>query len=443
MDKPRRNLLMDFDAESDRELEYADRSRIVRRQMELLRAHLAYVAMASPWYRRVFAESGFDPSLVREPGDLTLALTTSKSDLTEHNADFRAAPIEEIVDVCLTSATTGARPTMLEQTASDLARLAYNEQMAFGLAGIRAGDTLLVGAALDRCFMAGLAYFMGGVRLGARCVRMGAGSAAQYWQLVETTRPTAIVSVPSLMCRVAEHALESGGDPSRMGVSRLVAIGEPTRGQDMELLPVGRRLEALWGAPLYSTYASTEIATTFCECSERRGGHVRPELVFVELLDEAGRPVGDGKLGEVVVTPLGVRGMPLVRFRTGDITYMLSDVCACGRQTPRLGPVLGRKNQMLKYRGTTVFPQALLAPLEGRQDVSGAFVEAHRFPDGTDRVVVCVCVRDGAARPEALSEAIRASARVTPEIRLVDETELNERVYGGDKRKRTVFFDLR
>ena len=350
-------LLADCDAMCDRETEFALREEIEAMQLRRLREHLAYAGEHSPFYRERFAQAGFHAEDVRTLGDLAAAPTTSKSDLTERNADFLAASREDIVDVCLTSATSGPHATVLEQTVSDLARLAYNEQMAFAMTGIGATDTLLVGAALDRCFMAGLAYFMGGVRLGARCVRMGAGSPAQYWQLVETTRPTAIVSVPSLMCKVAEHALEMGADPASVGVRRLLAIGEPTRGGDMELLPVARRLQELWGAPLHSTYASTEIATTFCECEARRGGHLRPELIVLELLGESGGPVASGEMGEVVVTPLGVRGMPLVRFRTGDISFLIDEPCACGRTTPRIGPVVGAQEPDAQVQGHDGFSQ--------------------------------------------------------------------------------------
>lgn len=434
-------LLADCDAQRDVDLEWADPERIAEVQLERLRAHLTYAIERSPWYGRALA--GLDPRDLRDLASLADLPTTEKSDLTGANEAFRAAAPEDIVDVCLTSATTGDRPTVLDQTAEDLARLAYNEQTAFATAGLGESDCLLVGAALDRCFMAGLAYFMGGLRLGARCVRMGAGSPAQYWQTLRATSPSAVVSVPSLMRKVAEHAMESGEEPANAGVDRLIAIGEPTRGADMELLPGARRLEELWGAPVYSTYASTEIATTFCECETRRGGHLRPELIVAETIGEDGRTVAPGRPGEVIVTPLGVRGMPLVRFRTGDISFRIEEPCPCGRRTWRLGPVIGRRNQMLKYRGTTVFPQTLLAPLEGHPGVAGAYVEAHRYGDGTDRVVVCVSVRDASLDASALGDLVRASARVAPEVRLIDEMELNARVYGSGKRKRTVFFDLR
>ena len=256
------------------------------------------------------------------------------------------------------------------------------------MAGISSSDILLICAALDRCFMAGMAYFLGGVRLSAAVVRGGAGSAAQHWELVRRTGATAIVGVPSLIHKIGEFALEQKENPAASNVQKLIAIGEPTRDKSLSLLPISRELETMWDAPVFSTYASSEMATTFCECEARVGGHVRPELIVVEILDDKSRSVPQGDAGEVVVTPLGVTGMPLIRFRTGDISHMETSQCPCGRTTPRLAPVSGRKNQMLKYKGTTIFPNAIISALEGDSRFQGGYVEARRNPAGTDRVIL-------------------------------------------------------
>jgi phenylacetate-CoA ligase len=439
--------------------------RIAETQARLLSEHLRYAAEHSPFYRARFREHGIDPEFIRSIADLARIPCTGKSDLSAHNPEFLAAPENEIADVCLTSASTSGAPCALLQTAADLARLAYNEEAAFGMLGIGPGDTMLMCAAIDRCFMAGLAYFMGGVKRGARLVRAGSGSAAQQWQMLKTCGANVMVGVPSLMRHIGEYARENGEDPARAGIRTLVAIGEPTRGRGLDLLPAARQAEETWGAKIFSTYASTEIATSFCECRERCGGHLRPELIVVEIVDDTGASLSVGQEGEIVVTPLGVRGMPLVRFRTGDVSFLIEEPCACGRRTPRLAPILGRKNQMLKFKGTTVFPNAVVAAVEGLPEVGGAYIEAHRNPDGTDRIVVYVHVRglelgrgegqkgrkgqkgQGGKKEQEerkrLEEEVRARVRVVPEIRLVTGEELNARVYETGKRKRTTFFDLR
>lgn len=424
-------------------LEFESAEAIAAAQDRLLTEHVRYVAERSPYYREAFRRHGVDAADFGGAADLARLPLTTKDDLAERNRDFLAVDADEIVDVCLTSATTREEPTELAQTASDLARLAYNEEMAFGMLDIGPEDTLLVAVALDRCFMAGLAYFLGGVQRGARVVRAGAASAGQVWQLIRSTRPTAIVSVPSFLRRMADHAANIGGDPTDTPVTKIMAIGEATRDRRLKTLPATRQVEGLWKAKTYSTYASTETATAFCECSRRRGGHVRPELVVAEVCDEDGRPLPPGETGEVVVTPLGVRGMPLVRFRTGDVSFLIDEPCECGRKTMRLGPVIGRLNQMLKYRGATLFPGVILAALESDPRVLGGYVEARRGGDGSDRVIVYAATRDPRLTLEELTEQLRSRLRVAPETRLITQNQLEGKVCAPGKRKRVTFFDMR
>lgn len=412
-------------------------------QNRLLARHIAYAAAHSPFYRNLFLRHGIDARQVQTTEALTQLPCTEKADLAEQNETFLAAPPEAIVDVCLTSSTTREEPTRVLQTASDLARLAYNEAQAFKMMGVTPADTVFIGAALDRCFMAGLAYFIGGWRGGVRMVRGGSGTSAQHWHLIQFTRPTAAMAVPSLMRRIGEFALETGADPAGMGLRKIMTIGEPVYDADLNPLPATEALARMWNAHIYSTYASTELATTFCECEARRGGHLRPELAVIEMLDETGRAVAPGEPGEIVATPLGVRGMPLVRFRTGDIATLLETPCSCGRRTVRLGPILGRKNQMLKFKGTTVFPTTIMAALEGNPAVEGGYIEVRRNDDGTDRIIVRAAVRDRSLTALRIAEDLRAHIRVMPEVELISPQELQERTFPANKRKRTIFFDLR
>jgi len=439
-------LLNNFPAHVHSGLQYAPAEQIEKVQTELLLAHLSYTLSRSDFYRKSFKKAGVNIKDIRKLSDLQALPLTDKTDL-ENTERFCCASPQEIVDICLTSGTSGAQATMIPLTAPDLARLAYNEEIALGMAGISSSDILLICAALDRCFMAGMAYFLGGVRLSAAVVRGGAGSAAQHWELVRRTGATAIVGVPSLIHKIGEFALEQKENPAASNVQKLIAIGEPTRDKSLSLLPISRELETMWDAPVFSTYASSEMATTFCECEARVGGHVRPELIVVEILDDKSRSVPQGDAGEVVVTPLGVTGMPLIRFRTGDISHMETSQCPCGRTTPRLAPVSGRKNQMLKYKGTTIFPNAIISALEGDSRFQGGYVEARRNPAGTDRVILYAALEGDESSPGTLSwvqDRLRAAVRVVPEIKCISREEADNKVYQfHKKRKRITFFDLR
>ena len=413
-------------------------------QIDLLQQHLQYIAQNSPFYQRVFRKNQIDISRIKNINDLKIIPPTSKEDLIHHNDEFLAAPEEDVIDVCLTSATSGEKPAMLLQTHSDLIRLAYNEEMAFTMTGLSEKDTLMVCAALDRAFMAGLAYFIGGSKLNARLVRSGSGSAAQHWEMLKVTNATALVGVPSLMRKIAEYGLECDEDPRKTSVKKLIAIGEPTRDKFLNLLPLTKSLEDMWNAEIYSTYASTELATTYCECQQRKGGHVRPEMIITEILDDNDNPLPVGVEGEVVVTPLGITGMPLLRFKTGDMAFIIDEPCACGRTTQRIAPVLGRKKQMLKYKGTTLFPNSILAALEGVAYFDEGYVEVKSNPDGTDNVLLHLCLKDKTITKSMIEEHLQAKIRVVPEVIIKSRDEILNVIYQPEKkRKRIIFIDSR
>jgi phenylacetate-CoA ligase len=427
-----------IDRAADR-AEFAPEELIREKQAVLLRQHLHYLQGRSPFYRRRFAELGLVVPQVRGIGDLPL---TDKKDLEEHNKDFLCLPEEEMVDLCLTSGTTGA-PVPLLQSRLDLERVAVNEEISFRRMGLAKTDRVLVAVALERCFMAGLAYFNGLVRLGATALRGGSGSLPHLADLVRLQRPTAIVGVPTALLALGERLRAQGVDPAASGVKRLVCIGEPVRGADLGLSPLGRRLAEMWGAMVFGTYASTEMATAFSDCEAGRGGHLHPELAIVEILDDAGKSLPPGEAGEVVATPLGVTGMPLLRFRTGDIAVLHSAACPCGRLSPRLGPVLGRKAQMLKVRGTTIYPPAVFSALQELDAVCAYYLEAFDDFALSDRLRVTVALRDASLGSDAIAAQLAARLRVKPEVRIATVEAVTAHTLREGQRKPVLFFDHR
>jgi len=262
-------------------------------------------------------------------------------------------------------------------------------------------------------------------------------------ELIRTCRPNALVGVPSLLLAVGERLREEGLDPAALGITRLVCIGEPVRQQDLTLSPLGERLQQTWRSPIFGTYASTEMATSFTDCPAGLGGHLHPDLIVLEIVDEKGEPVAPGGFGELVATPLGVTGMPLIRFRTGDIAQLHSGPCSCGRNTPRLGPVIGRKSQMLKCRGTTVYPPAISAVLRGIPGIRGHYIEVRGEFALSDRIKVVVGSCDPSLKPEMIAERIAAAIRVKPEVCIVTPEEVVRMTLRADKRKPVIFFDHR
>ena len=423
-----------FNLSDDRS--FSSRDEVRRLQDRLLAEHLRYCRSNSPFYRKLF--SAF-PDRDYDFDSLQELPTTSKRDLAEHNDDFFAVPGSEISDICFTSGTTGT-PCRIVYTASDLDRLAYNDACGYRAAGMRQGEKVLLTCTIDRCFIAGLAYYQGVVKFGAAAIRNGLNTLESHAEVISTLHPENIIGVPSFLAKLGQYLADNHIDGSC--IRRLVCIGEPARNRKMELTPLGTKLEGFWPGALHSTYASSEIVTSFTECSARCGGHPPADLAVVEILDEEGNRVPDGEPGEVTVTPLQVTGMPLVRFRTGDVSFISPEPCPCGRGTLRLGPILGRKAQMLKVRGTTLFPGAFFNVLDAIPGVIEYYMEV-RGTALSDEITICVACREGET-PESLgvAEKLYGRTRIHVPVVAVDAAAARQRVF-GTSRKPVRFFDLR
>jgi phenylacetate-CoA ligase len=391
-----------------------------------------HAAERSPFYRELFRGRNDVPAL----SSVTLL---DKQTLSERNLDFLCAPRESVVEIVTTSGTTG-NPLLWMLTEADVKRLAVNEQISFSCSGLTARDTVLVAVAMDRCFMAGLAYWLGLREMGCGIVRTGAASPLLVLEMIQRAQPTAIVGVPSFLRLVADKAREAGVDLQNSPVKKLICIGEPIRDAAFQLNHSGAALEAAWGAKVYSTYGVTELANSLCECEAGQGGHLHDEQIHIEILDDAGQPVADGEVGEVVATTFGVEAMPVIRYRTGDCAALFHGKCACGRTTPRLGPIIGRKNQKLKFKGTSLYPATLAAVLEQNAGVESFAIIARKESELSDAVEVLV---NGSALVAELREAFQARAKITPQIRHATREEIEALQLPPNARKRRTFVDLR
>ena len=422
-------------------LEFASADAVRQEQGERLRRHLAWCARHSPYYHERFKAAGIKPGQFGLEALRDLPLT-SKTDLALHNEEFLAVPPSAVADIVLSSGTTG-KPVRIQYTDRDLRRLAYNEQISFTGCGIGPADIALLTCTMDRCFIAGLAYFLGIRALGAAAIRNGHGTLAGHFEIIKTIKPTVLVGVPSFLRKLAGYLKEHGLEPRDTAVRKLVCIGEPVRGSDMGLLPLGSDLEEAWKADVYSTYASSECISTFCECTAKCGGHLHPDLAIMEILDEAGQPVSPGESGEVVLTPLDIEGMPLIRFKTGDVSFLMTDPCTCGRTSPRLGPIVGRKQQMMKVRGTTLYPQAVFTALDDLPGIGDTYVEITSGVDLSDELIIHVAERDGRPSEGQIREYLQARLRVTPVIVVDPAEKVRQHLYAPESRKPVRVWDRR
>jgi phenylacetate-CoA ligase len=419
--------------------EFAAPGEIREVQERLFKKHINYIMGYSPYYQRTL--HGLDAEKI-SLDDLSALPFTDKSAFEKYNEELLAVPMPEIRDIVLSSGTTG-KPTRIMYTENDLKRLAYNEEISFAGCGLTSNDIVLLTCTMDRCFVAGLAYFLGIRALGAAAIRNGLSSFASHLEIIKRMGPTAIVGVPSFLHKLAQFLKVQGIDPEKTAVNKLICIGEPIRDRELSLLRMGQYLEEDWGAKVYSTYASSETITTFCECTAQKGGHLHPELAIVEIVDDEGRVLPPGEAGEVVVTTLSVEGMPLLRFKTGDVSFLADGPCECGRYSPRLGPILGRKKQMIKYRGTTLYPQAVYAVLDEIPEVSEYYVAVRSDFDLSDVLSVHVSVKNGSCSHAGIVDRLQARLRVRPEVVISSEEDIKKQMLTGHSRKINRFIDRR
>lgn len=400
-------------------------------------------AARSPFYREHFRKAGIGLRTPVPFERLAEIPPIDKDAISARASDFLCAPENRISDIVTTSGSTG-QPLVWKLTDRDLERLAVNESYSFSCAGLARGDTVILAVALDRCFIAGMAYFLGLRKLGCAIERVGPASPLMHLDMIRRTRPTAIVGVPSFLCLLAQKAVEAGCDPAGLGIRKAICIGEPIREADLSLNRTGALLERQWGARTFSTYGNTELANSLCECEAGCGGHVHPEFLYIEALDEEGRPVPDGVPGELTATTFGVEAMPLIRYRTGDYAAIYREPCRCGRASARLGPIVGRKQHKLKIKGTTIFPSTLRRVLEESPGVRSSVIIARRAQDLSDTVEVrAACAGDGAAVLAALRERFQAEAKVTPQLTVAAPEEIEALQMPEGARKRRYFVDLR
>lgn len=428
------------------DIEYASPQEIARYQEELLRKQIAYLAAHSPYYKRMFARTGIEPESIQTIADLQRLPFTEKKDLQLYNEDFLCVPKQDIIDYITTSGTLG-EPVTFGCTEHDLQRLAYNEHKSFACAGIKKGDIVQLMTTIDKRFMAGLAYWLGIRDMGASIIRVGNGIPELQWDTISRIKPNAIMCVPSFILRLIEYAEQNHIDYRHSSVRKIIGIGEGLRDQQFHLNLLGQKIHDKWPeVQLFATYSSTEMSATFAECEHGCGGHVHPELIIVEIIGEDNQPVPDGQSGEVVVTTIGVEGMPLLRFRTGDIAAKATAPCPCGRNSYRLTPLIGRKNNMIKLKGTTIYPPAINDVLDNTDYVANYVVKVCTSEAGTDEVIVQIGTHTDLGEEfiiKDLKDKFRSRLRVAPSVEVLPFDTILHINFPAKARKPIKFIDLR
>jgi phenylacetate-CoA ligase len=323
-------------------------------QEKKLRALVNNVYNYSPFYKRKFKELGLHPSDIRGLEDLPKLPFTKKQDLRD-NYPFGmfAVPISQIVRFHASSGTTG-KPTLVGYTENDIRM--WIESLCRGLVscGVTHEDIVQIAYGYG-LFTGGLGFHYAVEKIGATALPISTGNTARQIELMKDLGVTVIACTPSYMLYMAEYAEKMGTSiretSLRIGIFGAEPWSEETR----------KRIEEKTRITAYDVYGTSELSgPLFTECTERNGLHIWADHFLVEVIDpKTGENVGEGEKGELVVTTLSKEAMPLIRWRTGDITILETEKCNCGRTHPRIMRILGRSDDMLIVRGVNVFPSQI------------------------------------------------------------------------------------
>ena len=337
------------------ELETMSRDELETLQTARLKSVLQRVYDAVPLYRAKFDEAGFDPATFESLGDLSRIPFTIKDDLrSAYPYGMFAAPLRDIVRVHSSSGTTG-QITVVGYTRGDIERWSDLMARTFASAGVTPDDVVQVSYGYG-LFTGGLGAHYGSERLGALTIPVSGGNTKRQVQILKDFGVTALACTPSYALLIAETALDMGIDPRdlpvRIGVFGAEPWSESMRGQ----------LESTLGINAIDIYGLSEIMGpgVAAECSEQHGLHVFEDHFLVEIVHpDSLQPVPDGEYGEVVFTTLTKEGIPVIRYRTRDISRIIPETCSCGRTFRRMERITGRSDDMLIIRGVNVFPSQI------------------------------------------------------------------------------------
>ena len=343
------------------ELESMPRDQLEELQLTRLQALLRIVYDNVPLYREKFDSAGFDPDSFASLEDLKRVPFTVKDDMrSAYPYGMFAAPLRDIVRVHSSSGTTG-QITVVGYTKGDIDRWADLMARTFASAGASADDVVQVTYGYG-LFTGGLGAHYGSERLGALTVPVSGGNTKRQVQILKDFGVTVLACTPSYAILIGETALEMGIDPRSLPL-RVGVFGAEPWSENMR-----RQIEDLLGVTAIDIYGLSEVMGpgVAAECVHQDGLHVFEDHFLIEILDENTlAPVPDGEYGEVVFTTLTKEGIPVIRYRTRDISRIVPGVCACGRTFRRMERITGRSDDMLIIRGVNVFPNQIEQVLAG------------------------------------------------------------------------------
>jgi len=393
--------------------ELMERKELEELQLERLKSVVEKVYRNVSFYQKKFKEAGITPQDIQSLKDLSKLPTTRKQDLRD-NYPFGlfAVPREEIVRVHASSGTTG-KPTVVGYTAKDIET--WSDLMArdFVMVGVQKGD-IFQNAVNYGFFTGGLGVHYGIERMGAMAVPSGVGNTERQLEIMMDFGVTVLHCTPSYALYLAETAKAKGVvDKLKLRIGCFGA--EPWSDESRKELEEALHIKA------YDSYGLSEMmgpGVAF-ECQEQNGLHIWEDHFLIEILDKNEKPCAPGEPGELVVTSLTKEAMPLIRYHTGDVTYIMEEKCPCGRVSRKLHRFLGRADDMLIVRGINVFPSQIEDVLVSIPEIGNYFqVVVDRKKHGLDEISIQVELKDEAFTGE-LSDLAKIRKKTEDKLKSV------------------------
>jgi phenylacetate-CoA ligase len=397
------------------------RDALERQTVDGLRRTLGHVLAHPAWRRRL---EGVEAGDIRTSADWARLPFLTKDDLRDAYP-FGLACVEpdRVVRVHMSSGTTG-NPVVNPYTRADVEQWAAVMARCCVVAGVGPRDVIQVTPSFG-LFTGGFGFHYGAERVGAMVVPVGAGRTSLQLQLMRDLGATVLAAIATYPLRLIEVAREERFDLGSLRL-RVAMLGSEVWSDDLR-----RLIERELSLTTFDLIGMTETGGPGLgiDCGAREGIHVWEDHYFCEVVDPAtGRPCADGREGELVVSTLTREGLPLVRYRTHDLTQVVSrEPCACGRTHLRLDRLRGRTDDMVIFRGVNFYPRQVESLLLKQPGVGHEYqIVLDRTPGGSDRLALLLEAREGFAEtglPRLRSE-LRQFLNLSPEITLLKEGEL-------------------
>lgn len=336
----------------NQEMECADRETMRAVQLEKLKKTVKHGYENVPHYKEAFDKAGVKPEDIQTLEDITKLPFITKEDIAaNYPTGLFAVPMEQIKRIHSSSGTTG-RPKIVGYTQNDLDMWAECVARGFTMAGVDKKDVVQIAYGYG-LFTGGLGAHLGAETIGATTIPMSSGNTQKQLMFMQDLKTSVLCCTPSYALTIAEALKKEGLKPEDVNLRVGIFGAEPWTAE------MRTNIEAGLGLKAHDIYGLSEIMGpgVSMACGVGEGLHVQEDFFYMEILDpDTLQPVPDGEKGELVITTLGKEGLPMIRYRTRDICYLMRDKCECGRTTVRMSRVFGRSDDMLIIRGVNVFP---------------------------------------------------------------------------------------